>query len=117
MNWYDSKTLEPLKPMFISSVDNGNLACCLWTLKQGALAAIHRPIFHPRLFVCIGDLLDLATEAMKIEGYSNEQVAVIESVRTESRRMKRRSSGGARRPRQCLPRLRPLAMRRAIRKR
>ncbi len=86
VNWYDSKTLEPLKPLFISSVDNGNLACCLWTLKHGALAAIHRPIFHTRMFVCIGDLLDLATEAMKIEGYSNEQVAVIESVRAEARR-------------------------------
>ncbi len=86
VNWYDSKTLEPLTPLFISSVDNGNLACCLWTLKHGALAAIHRPIFHTRMFVCIGDLLDLAIEAMKIEGYSNEQVAVAENVRAEARR-------------------------------
>src|SRR5208282_6614572 len=87
VNWYDSKTLEPLTPLFISSVDNGNLACCLWTLKQGALAAMHRPIFHPRLFACIGDYLDLAIEAMKIEGYSNEQVAVVENVRTEFHRI------------------------------
>lgn len=87
VNWYDSKTLEPLTPLFISSVDNGNLACCLWTLKQGALAAINRPIFHTRLFVCIGDHLDLAIKAMKIEGYSNEQVAVVENVRTESQRI------------------------------
>ena len=87
VNWYDSKTFEPLTPMFISSVDNGNLACCLWTLKQGALAAINRPIFHPRLFVCIGDLLDLAIEAMKFEGYPNAQVAVVENVRAESHRI------------------------------
>jgi cyclic beta-1,2-glucan synthetase len=86
VNWYDSKTLEPLTPLFISSVDNGNLACCLWTLKQGALAAINRPIFHARMFVCTGDLFDLAIEAMKIEGYSNEQIAVVENARTESRR-------------------------------
>jgi len=84
VNWYDSRTLEPLMPLFISSVDNGNLACCLWTLKQGALAAMNRPIFNPRLFVCIRDHLDLAVEAMKIEGYSNERVAVVENVRTES---------------------------------
>ena len=86
VNWYDSKTFEPLMPLFISSVDNGNLACCLWTLKQGALAAMNRPIFNSRLFVCIGDHLDMAIEAMKSEGYSNEQVAIIENIRMDSRR-------------------------------
>jgi cyclic beta-1,2-glucan synthetase len=86
VNWYDSKTLEPLTPLFISSVDNGNLACCLWTLKHGAMDAMNRPIFPDRLFVCILDCLDLAIEAMKIEGYSNEQVAVAENVRAEARR-------------------------------
>ena len=87
VNWYDSQTLEPLKPLFISSVDNGNLACCLWTLKQGALAAINRPIFNTRLFVCIGDHLDLTIEAMKMDGYPNEQVAVVENVREEAHRI------------------------------
>jgi len=84
VNWYDSKTLQPLPPLFISSVDNGNLACCLWTLKQGALAAMNHPLFDSRLFVCIVDHLDLAIEAMKIEGYSNERLAVAESVRKEA---------------------------------
>ena len=84
MNWYDSRTLQPLTPLFISSVDNGNLACCLWTLKQGALAAMNHPLFDSRLFVCIVDHLDLAIEAMKIEGYSNERLAVAESVRKEA---------------------------------
>ena len=84
VNWYDSKTLQPLTPLFISSVDNGNLACCLWTLKQGALAAMNHPLFDSRLFVCIVDHLDLAIEAMKIEGYSNERLAVAESVRKEA---------------------------------
>ena len=38
LNWYDIRTLEPLQPRFISTVDSGNLAVCLWTLKQAALA-------------------------------------------------------------------------------
>ena len=84
VNWYDSKTFEPLTPLFISSVDNGNLACCLWTLKQGALAALNRPLFRTQLFLCIEDHLDLAIEAMKIESCSKEQVAVVENVRTEA---------------------------------
>jgi cyclic beta-1,2-glucan synthetase len=87
VNWYNTKTLEPLAPLFISSVDNGNLACCLWTLKQGAIDAMNRPIFHAQLFMCVVDCLDLAIESMKIEGYLNEQVAVAESVRTEAQRI------------------------------
>ncbi len=33
-NWYDTKTLEPLPPYFISSVDSGNLMACLLTVSQ-----------------------------------------------------------------------------------
>jgi cyclic beta-1,2-glucan synthetase len=25
-NWYDTRTLEPLRPIYISTVDSGNLA-------------------------------------------------------------------------------------------
>ncbi len=38
-NWYDTKTLAPLVPMYISTVDSGNLAGYLLTLRSG-LAAI-----------------------------------------------------------------------------
>ena len=33
-NWYDLKTLAPLEPRFVSSVDEGNLAACLLTCAQ-----------------------------------------------------------------------------------
>jgi cyclic beta-1,2-glucan synthetase len=38
LNWYDICSLEPLPPLFVSTVDSGNLAASLWTLKQAALA-------------------------------------------------------------------------------
>jgi cyclic beta-1,2-glucan synthetase len=38
LNWYDIQSLEPLAPLFVSTVDSGNLAASLWTLKQAALA-------------------------------------------------------------------------------
>ena len=38
LNWYDINSLKPLRPQFVSSVDSGNLAASLWTLKQAALA-------------------------------------------------------------------------------
>ena len=37
-NWHDIGSLQPLPPACISTVDSGNLAACLWTLKQAAAA-------------------------------------------------------------------------------
>ncbi len=34
-NWYDTRTLEVLRPDFISTVDCGNYLCCLSALKEG----------------------------------------------------------------------------------
>ena len=33
-NWYNTKTLEPLSPKYISTVDSGNFICYLYVLKQ-----------------------------------------------------------------------------------
>ena len=33
-NWYDIVTLKPLRPLFVSTADNGNLACCLVAVRQ-----------------------------------------------------------------------------------
>ena len=35
LNWYDTKSLEPLQPRYVSTVDSGNLLACLWVLEQG----------------------------------------------------------------------------------
>ena len=34
-NWYDITTLETLHPEYVSSVDSGNLLCCMTALKEG----------------------------------------------------------------------------------
>ena len=34
-NWYDTTTLEPLRPMFVSTVDSGNFIAYLIVLKEG----------------------------------------------------------------------------------
>ncbi len=43
LNWYDTTTLEPLEPRYVSSVDSGNLCACLLTaasyLSGGACGA------------------------------------------------------------------------------
>ncbi len=38
LNWYETTTKKALRPRFISTVDNGNLAVCLYTLKNALLS-------------------------------------------------------------------------------
>ncbi|HSB62789.1 MAG TPA: response regulator [Thermoanaerobaculia bacterium] len=35
LNWYDTRTLDPLEPRYVSTVDSGNLAACLLVLAHG----------------------------------------------------------------------------------
>lgn len=49
LNWYDTRTLEALRPRFVSSVDNGNLLASLWTLEQGCLELVRKPILQSSL--------------------------------------------------------------------
>jgi cyclic beta-1,2-glucan synthetase len=49
-NWYDTRTLEPLRPITVSSVDSGNLAASLYTLRTGAEAVLRQPLLDARLF-------------------------------------------------------------------
>lgn len=46
-NWYDTVTLEPLKPRYISTVDSGNLICYLTTLVQGLEEYEGKPLIDP----------------------------------------------------------------------
>ena len=49
-NWYDTQTLQPLRPAYVSSVDSGNLAGHLLTLRAALqLMADEPPHFQPLL--------------------------------------------------------------------
>lgn len=43
-NWYDTLTLAPLNPRYVSSVDSGNFAGHLLTLREGLTAMRHQPV-------------------------------------------------------------------------
>jgi len=43
LNWYDTRTLKPLMPRYVSTVDSGNLAACLLALRQGLRAISDGP--------------------------------------------------------------------------
>ncbi len=43
-NWYDTRTLKPLQPIYVSTVDSGNLVCYLVTLVQGLSDYLEKPL-------------------------------------------------------------------------
>jgi cyclic beta-1,2-glucan synthetase len=62
LNWYDTRTLEPLPPQFISSADSGNLVASLWTLEQGCMERLHRPVVETCLAEGLLDCLRILFE-------------------------------------------------------
>ncbi|CAN5249419.1 glucoamylase family protein [soil metagenome] len=56
-NWYDTQTLATLNPRYISSVDSGNLAGHLITLRQGLLELQHSPVLKTTLVEGLYDTL------------------------------------------------------------
>jgi cyclic beta-1,2-glucan synthetase len=83
-NWYDTRTLEAVKPRFISAVDNGNLVCSLWTIKQACLGAVNEPIFRPELWQGVRDHLDTIEELLKAENANNALIAVVEDLKVRA---------------------------------
>lgn len=49
-NWYDTLTLLPLLPRYVSTVDSGNLVGHLLTLRQGLLALPAQPLFTQKIY-------------------------------------------------------------------
>ncbi len=61
-NWYDTQGLQVLHPAYISSVDSGNLAGHLLTLRAGLLALLDQPILSPRWLKGLHDPLAILAE-------------------------------------------------------
>ena len=62
-NWYDTQTLRPLHPAYISTVDSGNLAGHLLTLRPGLLALLDQQILSPRTLDGVRDTLGILIAA------------------------------------------------------
>jgi cyclic beta-1,2-glucan synthetase len=60
-NWDDTRTLDPIRPITISSVDSGNLAASFYTLRTGCRGMLRQPLLDPSLFSGIRDHWQLLT--------------------------------------------------------
>lgn len=61
-NWYDIRTLRPLQPAYVSTVDSGNLAGHLLVLRVGLLEASEAPLLGPQILPGARDAVRLALE-------------------------------------------------------
>ncbi len=57
-NWYDTQTLEPLRPRYVSTVDSGNLAGHLLTLRAGLNELAELADHAPRTSLLLNGLTD-----------------------------------------------------------
>jgi len=64
-NWYDTRTLAPLPPLYISTVDSGNLGGFLLTLGQGLLELADHPLLGPRTFAGLDDSVLLLLDQIR----------------------------------------------------
>lgn len=56
-NWYDTTTLKPLHPVYVSTVDSGNLAGYLITVRQGLKLSLDEPLIRRRFINGLEDTL------------------------------------------------------------
>ncbi|MFL5738833.1 MAG: GH36-type glycosyl hydrolase domain-containing protein [Flavisolibacter sp.] len=75
-NWYDTLSLAPLYPRYVSTVDSGNLIGHLLTLKQGLLSQSGQPVFSNRVFESLLTTVKIIRDYPN--GYDVRQIEKIE---------------------------------------
>ena len=82
-NWYNTTTLEPLYPLYISTVDSGNLAASLIALKQACLEMIDAPRASSRVWDGLNDTLTILQDTLKQVSDKNSKPLAAEIERLE----------------------------------
>ncbi len=70
-NWYDTRTLIPLKPRYVSTVDSGNLVGYYITLEQALKALLQQPLVDAAYLRGIEDTLRCAISSEPIVSFDH----------------------------------------------
>ncbi|HEY0563602.1 MAG TPA: glucoamylase family protein [Methylophilus sp.] len=65
-NWYDTQTLQPLHPQYVSSVDSGNLAGSLLTLQAGLAELKVQPVLPGNAWQGLHDTLRVLADYVAV---------------------------------------------------
>jgi cyclic beta-1,2-glucan synthetase len=72
-NWYDTRSLDPLEPRYVSTVDSGNLGASLLALKEGCLEIASGPAVSAELWNGLIDALALLESSLeRVNGGTQE---------------------------------------------
>ncbi|HZL93057.1 MAG TPA: hypothetical protein VFB99_05410, partial [Vicinamibacterales bacterium] len=91
LNWYDTSSLAPLHPRYVSTVDSGNLAGAMMALVQGLLQIEERPQTHAQRLAGLVDTADV----LAIESSSSDARFGPRHIVTEINRVARALVGAA----------------------
>ncbi len=69
-NWYNTETLKPLEPLYVSSVDSGNLVGHLLVLRSGLIEMPEEKIVSLKIFDGLTDTLNVLQETVRELGKS-----------------------------------------------
>jgi cyclic beta-1,2-glucan synthetase len=62
LNWYNTKTLDPLTPRYVSTVDSGNLLASLWVFERGCQDLLRTPLLNQSSLRGLADTLGVLRE-------------------------------------------------------
>jgi cyclic beta-1,2-glucan synthetase len=82
-NWYDTLSLQPLQPRYVSTVDSGNLAGHLLALRSGLLEMSEGPLIGPQALGGMADALRIALEDLLDEREMLGPLGVADPLRRQ----------------------------------
>ncbi|MDQ5845067.1 MAG: cyclic beta 1-2 glucan synthetase, partial [Acidobacteriota bacterium] len=84
-NWYDTRTLQPLNPQYVSTVDSGNLAGHLMAMRQACIDFPDTSLFDDRVIQGLTDTIAaIADEAEKLGSFRQRtDVVTVSQLRNE----------------------------------
>ena len=77
LNWYDLRTLRPLEPRYVSTVDSGNLLASLYSLETGLSELLQKPILDTSAFEGLADTLAILRQTYAEEIRSRKQTRAL----------------------------------------
>jgi cyclic beta-1,2-glucan glucanotransferase len=80
LNWYDTSTLAPIHPRYVSTVDSGNLAAALMALSHGVLDLTKKPQTIAQLLAGLDDaatLLAIASSSSAHRPLGHDTISAI----------------------------------------
>ncbi len=83
LNWYDTRTLEPAPPRYVSTADSGNLCGSLVTLKAGLAELPDRPILPPRWRQGLEDAIGIVLEELDRPAQAESAPANVRAAMTQ----------------------------------